>query len=188
MTAQDLLRSPQTYKLTVANYLTLHQAGAFDGLRTELIEGEITVMGPQAARHIFVKSELSYRLRRSLEELRKDLFVAIDGSVAVDDRSLPEPDIFLTSAIRAEGYVPVASVHLAIEVAVSSLDFDLQIKQRLYARHGIAEYWVADVNGRVIHQMWAPAGEAYSERREVAFGAVIETATIAGLRVETGGL
>lgn len=185
MTAQDMLKPPSRYRLSVADYLLLHEAGAFEGMRTELIEGEIIVMSPQAARHIFVKSELGYRLRRALEELGSDLFVGIDGSVAIDDQSLPEPDIFLTDAIGAEGYIPVSSVHLAVEVAITSLDFDLAGKQRLYALHGIPEYWVADVNGRVIHQMWAPAGEDYCERREVAFGEAVEAVTIEGLRVET---
>ena len=41
---------------------------------------------------------------------------------------------------------------------------------------------------RVIHQMWAPARDTYAERREVAFGEVLEAAAIAGLKVETEGL
>jgi Uma2 family endonuclease len=188
MTAQDMLKPPSRYRLSVADYLVLHEAGAFEGMRTELIEGEIIVVSPQAARHIFVKSEPSYRLRRALEELGSDLSVGIHGSVAIDDHSLPEPDIFLTDAIGEEGYIPVSSVHFAVEVAITSLDFDLAGKQRLYALHGVPEYWVADVNGRVIHQMWAPAGEAYAQRREVGVGEAVEAVTVEGLRVETSGL
>ena len=190
MTVQDLLKPPGTYKLKVADYLTLHRSGAFEGMRTELIEGEIIVMNPQARRHLFVKSELAYHLRRALEATGNSLFVAVDGTVELtgDSHSLPEPDIFLTSAPHGDGYVPVESVALAVEVAATSLELDLQRKAPLYARHGIREYWVVDVNRAAIHQMWAPAGEGYSEHHEVAFGEQIAAATIKGLTIETSAI
>jgi Uma2 family endonuclease len=190
MTAQDLLKPPGKYRLKVADYLTLDRSGAFEGMRTELIEGEVIVMNPQTRRHLFVKSELAYRLRRALEAIGSSLFVAVDGTVELtgDSHSLPEPDIFLTSAPQGDGYVPVESVALAVEVAATSLELDLGRKAPLYARHAIAEYWVVDVNRGVIHQMWAPADEAYGQRRDVAFGQRIDAATIEGLAVETAGL
>ncbi|MEI9850017.1 MAG: Uma2 family endonuclease [Sphingomonas sp.] len=66
--------------------------------------------------------------------------------------------------------------------------YDLTEKARLYAAAGIAEYWVVEIGARVIHQMWAPEGEAYTERREVAFGERIAAATVEGLAVETVGV
>jgi Uma2 family endonuclease len=190
MTAQDLLKPPGPYRLKVADYLTLDRSGAFEGMRTELIEGEVIVMNPQTRRHLFVKSELAYRLRRSLEAVGSGLFVAVDGTVELtgDSHSLPEPDIFLTSAPHGDGYVPVESVALAVEVAATSLELDLERKAPLYARHGIAEYWVVDVSGRMIRQMWAPKGDAYSERQDAEFGQRVEAATISGLAVQTIGL
>jgi Uma2 family endonuclease len=172
----------------VADYLTLDRSGAFEGIRTELIDGEIIVMNPQARAHMFVKDELAYRLRRGLESLGSDLFVGTEGSVEFGAESLPQPDIVLTSAPRGEGFIPFASVALVVEVSVTSLEYDLKRKLAFYARHGIPEYWVVDVNRGVIHQMWAPQGEAYSERREVKLGEGIEAATVEGLAVETGEL
>jgi Uma2 family endonuclease len=147
-------------------------------------------MNPQARRHLFVKSELAYRLRRALEEIGSSLFVAVDGTVELtgDSHSLPELDIFLTSAPHGDGYVPVGSVALAVEVAATSLELDLERKAPLNARHGVPEYWVVDVNRGVIHQMWAPQGEAYGERREVKLGERIKAASIDGLAVETDGI
>jgi Uma2 family endonuclease len=188
MTAQDLLKPPGRYKLKVADYLTLDRSGAFDGVRTELIEGEIIVMNPQARPHMFVKDELAYRLRRCLESLGSELFVGTEGSVEFGAESLPQPDIVLTSAPRGEGFIPFTSVALVVEVSVASLDYDLKRKLAFYARHGVPEYWVVDVNRGVIHQMSAPEGEAYFERREVELGVGIEAATIEGLAVDTGGL
>lgn len=72
-----------------------------------------------------------------------------------------------------------------VEVADTTLDHDLGVKAQLYARAGIPEYWVADVAGKVIHQLWAPEGGAYAQRREVAFGTRIEAVTVAGLQIVT---
>lgn len=190
MTAQDMPRPPGRYRLTVADYLTLDRSGAFEGMRTELIEGEVIVMNPQTRRHLFVKSELAYRLRRALEAIGSSLFVAVDGTVELkgDSHNLPEPDIFLTSAPRGEGYVPVESVALAVEVAATGLELDLERKAPLYARHGMGEYWVVDVNAGLIHQKWSPHGNAYTEEREAKLGERVEAATIAGLAVETDGI
>jgi len=188
MTAQDLLKPPGRYRLKVADYLTLDRSGAFEGMRTELIEGEVIVMNPQARPHMFVKDELAYRLRRALESLGSELFVGTEGSVEFDSESLPQPDIVLTSAPRGEGFIPLPSVALVVEVSVTSLDYDLNRKLAFYARHRMPEYWVVDVNRGVVHQMWAPEGEAYGERREVALGQPIKAAMIEGLAVETAGI
>jgi Uma2 family endonuclease len=188
MTAQDLLKPPGRYKLKVADYLTLDRSGAFDGVRTELIEGEVIVLSPQARAHMFVKDELAYRLRTALESICSELFVGTEGSVEIDSESLPQPDIVLTSAPRGEGFIPLASVALVVEVAVTSLHYDLKRKLAFYARHSVPEYWVVDVKRGVIHQMWAPQDEAYSERREIKLGERIEVATIKGLAVDTGNI
>jgi len=176
-------------KLRIEDYLRLDQAEAFKACgRTELIDGLVYAMNPQYRPHGFVKDELAYRLRRALETLGSPLHVATEQSVAMAPVSEPQPDIILTTAPSGSGAIPCDSVALLVEVADSTIRFDLGEKARAYAAGGIQEYWVADVNARVIHQMWAPEGEDYAERREVAFGERIAAATIAGLAVETGGI
>jgi Uma2 family endonuclease len=188
MTAQQASKLPDRYRLTVEDYLTLDRSGAFHGLRTELLEGDVIIMNPQFRPHGLVKMELYDRLRDGLRELPLGLRPMVEVSLELSGDSLPDPDILLTSEPAGGGAVPLRSVRLVVEVSDTSLQLDLGQKAALYARHFIPEYWVADVNGRVIHQMWAPEGGAYTERREVAFGEVVGAATIAGLKVETGGL
>ena len=181
--------NPLPIKLRVEDYHVLAEAGALASYgRTELIDGVVYEMSPQHRPHGFVKDELAYRLRRTLEAMNSPLHVATEQSVVIPPNSEPEPDIILTSEPRGHGGIPVASVALLVEIADTTREFDLLAKAPLYAGAGIPEYWVADVNARVIHQMWAPAGEAYVERREVAFGEVVEAVTIEGLTVETEGL
>ena len=102
-------------------------------------------------------------------------------SVAFDDMSMPQPDIVLTIEPDGEGPIPIASVRLIVEVADTTLAQDLGRKQRLYACHGIAEYWVADLAAGRVVRMWGPEGENYAQRGEWALGVRVESATIAGL-------
>jgi Uma2 family endonuclease len=185
MTVQDRPPAPGKYRLRIEDYLTLDASGAFAGARTELVEGEVIVMSPQYRPHGMVKMELYDQLRDALRAVGSPLRPVIEFSLTIDGHSLPEPDIMLTSEPMGEGAVPLASVALVIEVAGPTLASDLSTKARLYAAAGIPEYWVADVEGKVIQQLWAPEDEAYAQRREVAFGARIEAVTVAGLVAET---
>lgn len=176
-----------TIKLRIEDYLRLDRAGAFDSYAgTELIDGVVYRMNPQFRPHMVVKSELAYRVRRALEESGNSLFVGTEGSVALSETDLPQPDIVLTDDPKGAGPIPSSSVLLVVEVADNSLDFDMSRKAALYARHRIPEYWVADLNGRLVCQMWTPQGDAYADRRDILFGERIEAATIEGLSVEKG--
>lgn len=180
---------PLPLKLRVEDYLALDGIGAFaDYAKTELIEGEIVFLNARHRPHARVKSELFILLAHALRSSESDLAALVEASIEAPPHNVPEPDIVVTSEPDGEGLVPIGSVKLIVEVADTTLRNDLERKAGLYARLGVPEYWVADVKGRVIHQLWAPTGEAYAERREVAFGEVVEAVTIEGLRVETSGL
>jgi Uma2 family endonuclease len=60
----------------------------------------------------------------------------------------PEPDfaVIAGTARGSSGHPTMAD--LVVEVADASLDFDTNQKRLLYARAGIREYWVVDINGR----------------------------------------
>lgn len=190
MTLQELPpTAPQRARLTVDDFLLLDRSGAFAGYaKTELLDGEILVVNAQHRPHMFVKSELAYRLRRTLEAAGSTLFVGTEGSVALSANDLPEPDIVVTSEPLGEGPVPAASIALIVEVAHTTLALDMGTKRVAYARAGIPEYWVADVEGKALHQMWDPIGDAFTGQRRVPFGSPFIAATLAGLTIETNGL
>ena len=77
-----------------------------------------------------------------------------------------------------------------VEVATTTLDFDLGVKADLYAGAGVPEYWVVDVNeNRVLmHANPRPDGSGYDGQLDVPFGAPLHAATIEGLTVESAGL
>lgn len=176
-------------KLRIEDYALLAAGGYLDTLgKTELIDGLVYAVSPQYRQHGFIKDELAYRLRRKLEEIGSAVHVATEQSVAIRPYDEPQPDIVLTSEPRGEGPIPVTSVALMVEISWSTLDIDLQSKARLYASASVPEYWVVDVNARVIHQLWSPADDSYTERHEVAFGERLLAATIPVLEIDTAEL
>ena len=173
------------YRLKIDDYACLSDTGIFGDAGTELIAGEIFIMSPEWRPHMRVKDELAYRLRRALEDQASHLFVGTGGSVALGEDEMPRPDIVVTDEIDGDNAVPGKSVALIVEVSASTLDYDLTAKAAIYAAAGIPEYWVADVNARVIHQMWRPERDAYSATRDFSFGDVVAAATISQLQITT---
>jgi Uma2 family endonuclease len=178
----------QKAKLTVEDFLLLYEHGAFDSYsKVELIEGEIYFVNAAYARHGYAQLELGAELRFSLKNLGSDLrtFTAIAIRMPA---SVPESDIVIALPVEGKTMMHLSHVALAVEISDSTLKFDLSRKLALYAREGIAEYWVVDIKGRKVHQFWAPDAGKYAENREVEFGQRIESATIPGLGADTASL
>lgn len=75
----------------------------------------------------------------------------------------PSPDWYVFSADLAEGEVDGDNVLLVIEQADSSLRTDLNDKAALYARHGVRDYWVLDLEARRVHVHRGPTPDGYAE-------------------------
>jgi Uma2 family endonuclease len=180
---------PTRVKLRVEDYLSLDRDGAFDGYgKTELIDGEVTYMNAQHRPHARIKSRLYAALIEALRGRSDHLESLVEASISIPPNNVPEPDITLTSEPDGEGLIPLHSVRLIIEVADSTLQSDLTRKAAIYAQHGIPEYWVIDINDRVIHQLYSPAGGVYRENVQYQIGDPVTAATIIGLTIATDRL
>ncbi len=190
MTEQVLITNvPTRVKLRVEDYLSLDRVGAFEGYgKTELIDGEVTYMNAQHRPHARTKSRLYAALSVALQGRLDRLEALVEGSISVPPYNVPEPDITLTSEPDGAGLIPLHSVRLIIEVADTTLRSDMTRKSALYAQHGIPEYWVVDVNGEEIHQLWLTDVSGFRERRVYRFGDPITAATIADLTITTDHL
>lgn len=189
MTDQDASSYPQVAKLTVEDFLLLDRSGAFDAYcKTELVDGEILYVNAQHRPHARIKTRLALELAAALRGMDSGLEAIVEGSVFVSSHDAPEPDIVVTDAPEGEGLIPVASVELIVEVSDTTLAFDSKRKAVIYSSAGVCEYWIVDVNARLIQQMWRPTDGDYAERREVVFGDPMVSTTIAGLAVGTEGL
>jgi Uma2 family endonuclease len=63
-------------------------------------------------------------------------------------------------------------VFLLVEIADSSLFDDQNRKLKMYAKHGIPEYWVADLNHRTWFIYRDPDGQDYKFKTTYRFGEV----------------
>ncbi len=178
------LSAREKHRLSVNEFLLLDREGAFGLRNAELIDGEVFYMSPKHRPHARTITQLVIKLAAALEATHSRLTALTDVSVQLSEHDCPEPDIVLTSEPEGDGLIPLASVALIVEVADSTLSTDLGVKAALYARAGVPEYWVADVAGKVIHQMWAPGAEGFAQRREVAFGERMVAETVIGLGID----
>jgi Uma2 family endonuclease len=133
---------------------------------TELIDGSLVFVSPQAAFHTLVMDILVYGLRRSAP---KDLRVRREMSVILAQRQRPEPDLVVVNAAAVTGTGQTAhqaaDVTLAVEVVSADSEVrDRERKPQLYAEGGIPHFWrVENVSGRptVYTYELDPATKAY---------------------------
>ncbi len=190
MTEQvPLTTSPLAYRLTVEDFFRLDEAGAFEGYgKTELIRGEVFYMNAQHRPHARAKAAVYDAIRDWIRATGSDLTILSEATVSMPPHSAPEPDLILTSEPDGEGPVPIRSVRLLVEIADTTQKNDLRVKAGLYAENGVAEYWVVDLKAKQVHRMFAPTTTGYANQEQTALGGRIESATVAGLVVETAGL
>lgn len=150
---------------TVQDYYRMSKAGVLKpDERTELIDGKIFLMAAKNPPHSAITKTAADYLRNLLRE-KAD--VRIQEPVHLGDRSEPEPDIALVR-IEPRNYIerhPIPSeIFLIIEVADTTLNFDRKVKAAIYARSGIADYWIVDVNGERVFVFRRPDSEKYLEK------------------------
>lgn len=142
--------------------------------RVELIEGRLVEMAPAGAEHTDVASELHGQLYLALSKGgHGPLRVLTQGTLKIADHSGPEPDVFVARRQAGQKHYLAEDCVLVIEVAVSSLATDKAIKRPLYARAGIAEFWLVEPEARSIrvHRRPGPDGQ-WGEEVTVTEGAV----------------
>lgn len=185
------LDQPQVlrHRITVDAYYRMGEAGIIaPDARVELIEGEIIDMAPMGSAHASVVSMLNQRLVTALASRAE---VRCQLPIQLDEHSQPEPDIALLKH-RADfyrgGHPSAADVLLVIEVADTSLEFDRAVKVPLYARHGIAEVWLVDLQNRLLTVHREPKDGIYRNIRTTGAPGKVELSQLAGASVDLAGL
>jgi Uma2 family endonuclease len=126
--------------LTIDDIEDLVQDGAFtDFDRVELFDGRLVAMSPKGQRHEIVRGELAYQLTRIAPATT---FVISEPQLNLTDNKFVNPDLLVHPKRLRTPNVRGPATELVIEIADSSLDFDLRTKAPLYAAHGVREYWV----------------------------------------------
>lgn len=160
-------------RFTIEEYERLTEARIFDDhARTELIGGEIYRMS--AARRAFGEVEPGTGGRRHAGCMRRTndlLFQRIGGTavisvqlpVVIPRYDEPEPD-FAILKLREDRYPDhptPADVLILIEVSDTSLVYDRNTKLPMYARAGIPESWLVDLQAEIVERHTQPSPDGY---------------------------
>jgi Uma2 family endonuclease len=156
LTDLPLNTDPRRKRWTRAEYEEL-SAVTLSQERLELVDGESISKKGRKRPHVNAPILLQGWLGRVFGVRFVHPGAPIDVAPQDNPASEPEPDLIVTS--RDLSHFPAknpqpADLLLVVEIANTTLGFDLTVKARLYARAGIADYWVLDVPGRrmIVHR------------------------------------
>ncbi|HVC35036.1 MAG TPA: Uma2 family endonuclease [Chloroflexota bacterium] len=172
MTLQVTTRRLPTRRFTVDEYSLMAEAGILkEDDRVELIEGEIVQMSPIGRFHVGIVIRLNHLFVTRLGDVAQ---VSVQNPVHLHEYSEPEPDVALLVP-RADFYTSAlptpADVLLLVEVADSSIEFDREVKIPLYARAGIREVWLVDLNAGAVSVFREPSADGYRSIQTLRRGA-----------------
>lgn len=153
---------------TLSQFEHMIDCGAFAGpnaMRVELIRGVIQAMSPQGAEHAELVGYINAWSHGALASQRFKIRVQSSMEIPQSD-TMPEPDVvWVVNKSYARRRPQPDDVLLLIEVADTSLEFDLGQKASLYCQAGICDYWVVDILNRRLHLLRAPGPDGYQDRR-----------------------
>jgi len=147
---------------TRKEYDTLVKSGFFnEDEPIELLGGQLIVAEPKGSPHSTAVALTAEALRLAFGP---GWLVRVQDPIALDAESEPEPDVAVVPG-RARDYLAEhpARPALLVEVAESSLAFDRGHKGSLYARAGIADYWIVNLVDAVLEVYRAPALDRSAE-------------------------
>jgi Uma2 family endonuclease len=133
----------------------------------ELIGGEMVPMSPEGRRHVRIRAELSLRITE-LALAAGGLMVISEPQFNLSRDSYLKPDILVhPRSINTYDLRP-ADALLLVEIADTSLRYDMKTKMPLYAEHGVPEYWVIHAATLMTTVHRQPKGSVYAFVEEVS--------------------
>ena len=173
------------HRITVADYYRMGEAGIFaPNARVELIEGEVIDMAPIGSKHGSAVKRLVALLTAALGPRA---IVSVQDPLRLSDLSEPEPDLMLLRPrddFYAGAHPSAADVLLLIEVADTSARYDREIKLPLYARHGVPEVWIVDLDAHLLRFFRSPVGESYADTRTSANPGATSIGAFVGVSID----
>lgn len=132
--------------------------------RYELIDGELLVTPAPRAAHQFAATEIWKVLYDFLERHPVGTALISPADLELRPGTITQPDVFVIPAgITIAGatleWSDVTALLLAVEVlAPASLRTDRVVKRDFYLANGVAEYWIVDLDERMVER-WTPTQE-----------------------------
>jgi Uma2 family endonuclease len=168
---------PTLKRWTVAEFHQLWEEGWFENVRPMLLDGEIYIMANPGHLHNKGVGMAQYRLQAAFGA---NYWVRVQMPLVLGLRSDPVPDLAVVPGPPEVHTENPTSALLVYEAADTSLPTDTREKARVYAASGIADYWVADLNSRVliVHRdprpdPASPTGSSYASVQQLTPGQTV---------------
>lgn len=151
---------------TVKEYDALIAAGFFTtNDRIELLNGAIIEKMPKGTKHALFNDLVAARFMKLLGER---VYVRNQNPIWLDEISEPEPDIVLAVPPLDnyfEKHPTPAEIYLILEVSDSTLSFDRNAKSLAYARAGIKQYLLLNVNEQTVEDYREPSADGFQSKQ-----------------------
>jgi Uma2 family endonuclease len=137
--------------------------------RLELIEGELFVTPSPTPLHQFVSGRLQFLFKQKVLELGCGLVFNAPLDVRLAHDTIVQPDLIFVlpdrrptvTGARVEG-----APSLAVEIhSPSTREVDRTTKRDVYARHGVPEHWLVDIEARTVTVCGDPDEGRYRAER-----------------------
>ncbi len=180
---------PERMRISADRYRKMVETGVLTKYdRVELIDGDMINMAPMGMNHAAVTARLN---RLFVLSARDSAIVSPGGPIKLGDYSEVQPDLMLLKPRNDFYSAQIPSppdVLLLVEVSDSSLAFDQGAKRALYARYGVAEYWVVDIPGKRVHVYREPAADGYAKAVEHTLSDIVSPRALPAIQVMVGTL
>jgi Uma2 family endonuclease len=167
-------------RFTIHDYHRMGEVGILhEDERIELIDGEIVMLEAISPKHAGCVNALSHHAVMALSDR---FIVSVQNPVQLSMLHEPQPDLaILRKGISYDERLPTAEdVLLSIEVADTTLNYDRRVKLPLYARAGIPEVWLVDLQGQRLARYSPPVNGAYQLVLRARRGQTLTSTTIPG--------
>ena len=160
-----------------------------DGKRYEIVDGEVYVTPAPNLRHQDIVGLLYRRIADHLDRHGggRVFFAPVD--VVLSPTNVVEPDIvFVADADRDR--ITAANLQGAPTLAVEVLSdprHDRVRKRQLYARFGVAEYWIVDPEGERV-EVYRLDGQQYPTPTLLEAGTELTTGLLPGFSIDVAAL
>ena len=171
-----LFTAEQFFQMIATGILTKYD-------HVELLEGEILEMTPIGRSHAACTATLT---RIFILGIDGRGIVWSPGTIHLSDRSAPQPDLAVlrpNPRKYRDAYPVPEDVLLLVETSDSSLRRDRELKLPMYARAGIQEYWIVDVQDEVVDGYTSPANLNYASAQTFRRGEFISPAAFPDLAI-----
>jgi Uma2 family endonuclease len=163
--------APAKHRFSVKEYYRMAETGVLHpDARVELLDGQITDMSPIGPFHGGVTNFLSQFF---FTAAKGRWTTTVQNPLRLDEHSEPEPDLMLLKPsadfYRTRHPLP-EEVFLLVEIADTSLARDQEEKLPAYARAGIAEVWIVDLNEQTIEVYRQPHYAGYGAKTTLREG------------------